>query len=69
MMCLAPVIKCPKCGFERSAESFKLLRDPWKFGFYTVKALECPNCGSKFKFYEGVSPRGKTSIFTIPKSR
>ncbi|MEM3974745.1 MAG: hypothetical protein QW320_10295 [Ignisphaera sp.] len=59
------VIKCPFCGFEADASSFKLLREPWRFRFYEVKMLECPRCGNVFNYYEGASPRGKHSSFTI----
>ncbi|MEM0233553.1 MAG: hypothetical protein QXL22_05995 [Candidatus Nezhaarchaeales archaeon] len=59
------VVKCPFCGFEADASSFKLLREPWRYGFYEVRMLECPKCKSRFNYYEGTSPRGKRSSFTI----
>jgi len=66
------VIKCPFCGFEADASSFKLLREPWRFRFYEVRMLECPRCRNVFNYYEGTSPRGKQSSFTIkmrPRAR
>ncbi|MEM4592171.1 MAG: hypothetical protein QW196_02090 [Sulfolobales archaeon] len=59
------MVKCPFCGFEADANGFKLLREPWRFRFYEVKMLECPRCKSVFNYYEGTSPRGKRSSFTI----
>ncbi|WP_440058950.1 hypothetical protein ACSU1N_03920 [Thermogladius sp. 4427co] len=59
------MVKCPYCGFEAGEESFKLLREPWSFRFYTVKRLECPMCHGVFNYYSGVSPRGKKSEFAI----
>ncbi|MEM4912753.1 MAG: hypothetical protein QW579_00970 [Desulfurococcaceae archaeon] len=66
------MVKCPFCGFESDASSFKQLREPWKFRFYEVKMLECPRCKNVFNYYEGVSSRGKQSSFTIrvkPRTR
>jgi transposase len=54
-------IKCPYCGFEGG---FKALKT-WKFRFYEVKSLECPSCHGVFNYYQGVSPSGKKSEFTI----
>jgi uncharacterized C2H2 Zn-finger protein len=60
------MVKCPYCGYEAEVPQFKLLREPWKFRFYTVKMLECPRCHGVFNYYHGVSPRsGKVSEFTI----
>jgi hypothetical protein len=53
--------KCPYCGFEGG---FKLLKT-WKFKWYNVRYHECPRCNRKFRFYTGVSPRGKKSEFII----
>jgi len=66
------VVKCPFCGFESGSDEFKQLREPWRFRFYVVKMLECPRCKSVFNYYEGISPRGKHSSFTIkmrPRAR
>ena len=60
--------KCPYCGFEGE---FKVLKT-WRFRFYEVKRLECPNCHGVFNHYQGVSPRGRKSEFVIrikPKIR
>ena len=54
-------IKCPYCGFEGE---FKVLKT-WKFRFYDVERLECPNCKGIFNHYYGASPRGKKSEFII----
>lgn len=60
------MVKCPYCGYEADESKFKLLKDPWKFRFYTVKMLECPKCHSIFNYYSGISPRSnKVSEFTI----
>jgi len=59
------VVKCPFCGFEADVDSFKQLRELRRFRFYEVKMLECPKCKGVFNYYEGVSPRGKQSSFTI----
>jgi len=59
------VIKCSFCNFEADANNFKLLREPWRYGFYEVRMLECPKCKGVFNYYEGTSPRGKRSSFTI----
>jgi uncharacterized Zn finger protein len=62
------VVKCPHCGFE---EGFKVLKS-WRFRFYDVRMLECPNCSGRFNHYVGVSPRGRLSEFVIrvkPRSR
>jgi len=60
------MVKCPYCGYEGELQNFKLLREPWKFRFYTVRILECPSCHSMFNYYYGVSPRsGKVSEFVI----
>ncbi|MEM1793268.1 MAG: hypothetical protein QW794_06375 [Thermosphaera sp.] len=66
------MVKCPFCGFEADANRFKLLREPWRFRFYEVEMLECPRCRKVFNYYEGTSPRGKHSSFTIrvkPRTR
>jgi uncharacterized Zn finger protein len=55
------MVKCPYCGFEGE---FKLLKT-WKFKYYTVYYYECPNCGKLFRYYVGVSPRGKRAEFII----
>lgn len=65
-------IKCPFCSFESNEGSFKLLREPWKFRFYTVKRLECPRCRGIFNLYSGVSSKEKASTFVIkvkPKAK
>jgi len=59
------VVECPYCGFEADVDSFKLLREPWKFRFYTVRMLECPRCHKVFNYYYGISPRGKKSEYVI----
>lgn len=58
-------IKCPFCGFSSDEDVYKKLRKPWRFRFYTVKMLKCPKCGGVFNYYEGVSPKGKQSVFVI----
>ena len=45
------------CGYEAGVSGFKLLKDLWKFGFYTVRMLELPNCYELFNYYSGISPR------------
>lgn len=57
--------QCPYCGFKGSDKDFKLLREPWRFRFYTVKRFECPRCRGVFQHYVGESPLGKTSEFVI----
>ncbi|MEM4958823.1 MAG: hypothetical protein QXX12_02995 [Nanopusillaceae archaeon] len=57
------VVKCPFCGLEADANSFKPLRRPWGFKFYEVRILEYPGYKNVFNYYEGVSP--KASSFTI----
>ncbi|MEM3938011.1 MAG: hypothetical protein QW373_05365 [Desulfurococcaceae archaeon] len=59
------MVKCPFCGFESDASSFKLLREPWRFRFYEVKMLECPKCKGVFNYYEGTSPRGRHTVFVV----
>ncbi len=51
------MVKCPYCGYEVDVSSFKLIRKPQKFCFYTVKMLECPKYHGVFNYYHGVSPR------------
>ena len=58
-------IRCPFCGYETDVSAFKLLREPWRFRFYTVRMLECPKCHKVFNYYFGVSPRGKRSEYVI----
>lgn len=57
--------RCPYCGYEGDITSFKLLRDTWKYNFYTVYRLQCPKCNGIFHYYVGISPKGKKSSFTI----
>jgi len=57
--------RCPFCSYEGSEESFKLVKGPWKFRFYTVRSFECSKCHSVFNYYYGVSSRGKTSEYAI----
>jgi len=60
------MVKCKYCGYEAQVDKFKLLRDPWKFRFYTVRRLECPNCHGIFNYYHGTSPKSnKVLEFTI----
>jgi len=59
------MVKCPFCGYEADVSKFKLLKEPWKFRFYTVKMLECPKCHKVFNYYYGVSPKGKVSEYVI----
>lgn len=59
------MMKCPFCEFEAEESKFKLLREPWRFRFYTVRRLECPMCKGIFQYYTGVSSTGKKSVFTI----
>jgi uncharacterized protein YlaI len=53
-------ISCPVCSKSVSTNPFK----SWKFRNYEVKRYECPNCKSKFNFYQ--SP---TRSYTIPKAK
>jgi len=62
---VSSVVKCPFCSFEADANSFKLLREPWRFRFYEVRMLECPRCGNAFNYYEGTSPRGRHTVFVV----
>ncbi len=57
--------KCPYCGFDGDLASFEQPRSPWRFRFYAVYRLKCPKCGGVFQYYEGVSPKGKRSAFTV----
>ncbi len=59
------MVKCPYCGYEADESMFKLLRDPWRFRFYTVKMLQCSKCNGVFNYYCGVSSRGRKSEFVI----
>lgn len=59
------MVKCPYCGFESIENDFKLLRNPWRFRFYTVKRFECPKCHGVFQHYSGISSRGRKSEFII----
>ncbi|MGC9012691.1 hypothetical protein WLZ34_01570 [Thermogladius sp. KZ2Tp1] len=59
------MVKCPYCGYEADVSAFKLLREPWRFRFYTVMRLECPRCHKVFNYYSGVSPKGKKSEFVV----
>ncbi|MEM4624430.1 MAG: hypothetical protein QXR24_03410 [Thermosphaera sp.] len=38
------MVRCPFCGFEADANSFKLLREPWRYRVHEVRRLECPRC-------------------------
>ena len=56
-------LRCPLCGHEGP---FTELRPPWRFRFYEVRMLKCPNCRGVFNYYRGLSPRsGRVSEFTI----
>jgi len=55
------LVKCPYCGYEAK---FRLLKS-WRFRFYDVKMLECPNCGGRFNNYLGVTSRGRRSEYVI----
>ncbi|ACL11530.1 hypothetical protein DKAM_1204 [Desulfurococcus amylolyticus 1221n] len=59
------VVRCPHCGFEAGRQSFKPLKGPWRFRFYSVEMLECPRCRGVFNYYSGISPTGKRSEFVI----
>jgi len=59
------MVKCLFCGYEADINDFKLLREPWKFGFYAVEMLECSKCGKAFNYYRGVSHRDKRSEYVI----
>ncbi|ABL78368.1 hypothetical protein [Thermofilum pendens] len=59
------LVECPHCGYSDRLDSFKLLRDPWRYSFYEVRRLQCPKCGGTFNYYYGVSPKGELSTFTI----
>lgn len=58
------IIKCPYCGYEAPLENFTPLREPWRFRFYTVWRLKCPNCGRAFNYYRGRAPSGKLVEYT-----
>ncbi|MEM4004765.1 MAG: hypothetical protein QXM43_03920 [Desulfurococcaceae archaeon] len=59
------MVKYPFCEFKLSLEGFKKLREPWRFRFYEVRMLECRKCKGALNYYEGFSPAGKRSSFTI----
>lgn len=66
------MVRCPFCGHEADPSGFRPRREPWRFRFYTVRALECPRCGGAFNHYSGTSPRGKRSEYVIrvrPRAR
>ena len=58
-------LRCPYCGNE---ENLKVLKE-WKFRFYDVKRIQCLKCNGIFNYYEGKSPKGKLSKFTIRVKR
>ena len=63
---MGDVVRCPYRGYEAGVSEFKPLKDPWKFGFYTVKMLELPKCYGAFNYCYGTSPRtGRVSEFVI----
>ncbi|MEM0473060.1 MAG: hypothetical protein QXT23_06160 [Acidilobaceae archaeon] len=64
---MSKMVKCPFCGFEAGLDSFKLVREPWRYSIYEVKRLECPRCKNVFNYYEGVTSTGKHSTFIIKK--
>jgi len=56
------MVKCPYCGYEGEFE----IQKEWKFRFYNVKKLQCPQCNGIFNYYYGISPKsGKKSEFVI----
>ena len=58
-------IKCPYCGYTGEINMFKQVKS-WKFRFYNVLMLKCPQCGGVFNYYKGVSPRkGTLSEFYV----
>lgn len=60
------MIRCPHCGHRGDVKDFKLLREPWRFSYYTVKLFECPSCNKKFRYYVGSLPSRRISEFYIP---
>jgi len=59
------MVKCPYCGYEANLNEFKLLRNPWKYGVFTVRRLECPKCHKIFHHYFGITSAGKEVMFSI----
>jgi len=59
------MVKCSYCNYEDNVLEFEPLREPWKFGFYIVRMLECLKCDGIFNYYSGVSPKGRKSEFMI----
>jgi transposase-like protein len=55
------MVKCPYCNNEGGFKEIK----SWRFRFYNVKRLQCPNCNGIFNYYYGVSSRGRRSEFVI----
>ena len=56
------MVRCPYCNFEGE---FKVLKT-WKFRFYNVTRLRCPNCKGFFNYYNGISPKdGRILEFVI----
>jgi len=59
------MVKCPFYEYEASEGSFRALREPWRFRFYTIRMLECPACRNIFNYYRGVSSKGRASEFVV----
>jgi len=54
-------MKCPYCGAESGFETLKT----WKYRWYNVTLYKCGKCNNIFRYYNGVSPKGKHSEFII----
>ena len=60
------MVRCPYCGHRGDFERLK----EWRFRFYRVEMLLCPECGKRFNHYKGTSPRtGKVTGFVIRLGR
>lgn len=55
------MVSCPYCGFEGRLRLIKT----WRYRFYDVRMISCPNCRGVFNYYSGVSPTGKKSEFVV----
>jgi len=54
-------IKCPHCGYPGEVNIFSKIKS-WRFRFYDVAMLKCPQCRRVFNYYKGISPRKDTLL-------
>ncbi len=59
------MVKCPYCGFSGDIGKFEIARGSWRFRFYEVHYIVCPNCRGRFYFFTGRSPMGKRYEFVM----